>query len=200
MRSIIAGQLLRFVPVADGKMPCLVVINRLFDGLTSQLKIRCKLVTGEEQTRAVGIEITQAMVCRQLTDIDLDTQQFAKRVAIFAPIQAAHGDLAVPVVHLQTQGHHRLPQVIHKICLLLCGQLLLIFRRHLARIQGIENLLPTLGRGRISNGEGKVVDPEFSLLAVAIQTVCLQCLKMRIVDARQRVACLIRTGCRCEDE
>ena len=140
------------------------------------------------------------MVCRKLTHVDLDTQQLAKRVAIFATIQAAHGDLAMPVVHLETQGHHRLPQVIHKICLLLRGQLFLIFRRHQARIQGIEHLLPTLGRGRISNGEGKIVDPEFSLFAVALQTICLQCLKMCFVDARQRITCLLRAGCSCEDE
>ena len=55
-------------------------------------------------------------------------------------------------------------QFIQEIRFLLRAGLLFFFRRHFARIEGIENLLPAFCRLGIGDAKGEVIHPELALL------------------------------------
>jgi hypothetical protein len=148
-----------------------------------------ELAGRHKQVRTDRIEGQRTGISRQVAHVDLDTEQVVERVLIFPAVEPPHGDPAPLVGEQFPSRHHRRGQVIQEISLRRPVWLRLILRGHVARVQNVQHLLPSLRRSDGIDHKRQVIHPHARFLRVgpmAPLTVGLEQLLMPGVHDRLR--------------
>lgn len=96
--------------------------------------------------------------------VDVDAEECAEGVLVFAPVEAAHGEGAVLVGEVAACGDHHVGEIVEEVGLGGGGRLLLFLGRHFAGVECVEDLLPLLGALDRGDLEGEFIHAELALL------------------------------------
>ena len=96
-------------------------------------------------------------------------------VLVFSTVEPSHGDLASRVRQCPARGHHGLREVIKEICLFSVARLFGILRRHFARVQRVEDLLPAFRLLDGGDAERQLLQIHLPFLRLGIVTVEAVC-------------------------
>ena len=152
-------------------------VERILERLLGQRLVDLELVAGEEKVGADGIEARPARIRGQRAHLHLHAEERPQRVAVLAAVEPAERDDAALIPQPLAGRHHRVGQVVQEVRLGLRPGLRLPFRRHVARVQGVEDLLPALRGRQIGQREAQLIHPELPLLLlgpVASQAIVLE--------------------------
>ncbi len=133
-------------------------------GIATEFDILFELIARHKKAGARRVEAGGVLVRRQFAHRDRHAQQFPQRVAILSLIQPAHRNDALCISEIPSGHDHGPRQILQKIRLRIRHWLFLLFRRHLARIQRIEHLLPAFGIAIVGDRERQIIDTELPFL------------------------------------
>ena len=137
-------------------------------GLQPEGLVLLELVARHEKVCPRRVEALRGRVGWQFAHIDLHTEQFAERVAVFTPVQPPHGDYTLLIAQALPSRDHHVRQIIQEVGLRQTFRLLLVVGWHGARVQLVEHLLPALRRLDRGDGERQIVHAKAALLLLLV--------------------------------
>ena len=72
-------------------------LEGFIDRAASELQVLLDLIAGDELRGTNGIKAARSAIGRQARDVNLGAEEVFDSVAVFAPVQPSHGDLAARV-------------------------------------------------------------------------------------------------------
>ena len=174
-----------------------MLLERRSERVAADRLVLLELAGRHEQVRPDRVEGQGTRVGGQVAHVDFDTEQIVKRAFVLPTVEPPHGDPA-PLVGQHLPGrHHRGRQVVEKVGLRCPLRLPFVLRRHIAGVEHVEYLLPSLRGGDGVDYQRQVVDPHARFLgvgSVAPLTVRLEQLPMPHIDRRLRGSRSARPG------
>ena len=158
----------------DAELPFLLRTGRdeprevLIQRLPPEREILLELVARHEKRRAHRIEGPRASIGRQFARRHGHAEEVADRVLVFATVEPPHRDFPARVGELVARGHEGAGEGIKEIRLRCRIRLLFILRRHFARVDGVQHLLPQVGFFDRVHAERDVIEPHFALLLLGV--------------------------------
>lgn len=146
--------------------------ERYGEGLTSNGEVLLKLIAGEEEGGAGGVETGVDLIGGEVGDIGADAEEIFEGVLVFAAVEAAKGDDAAGVGEDTSGRDHLDGEIAEEIGFFFGSELILFLGGHFAGVDGVEDLLPAFGGLYVfADFKGEVLEVHASFLGRGVVTI-----------------------------